>query len=167
MPEESITTSTVYLETTIISYLTAYQSSLIIVAANQELTRQWWREEKAKYRCFISRYVIEESLSGDVDAARRRMEILQTISVLESTSKIESLAGRIVRELEIPASAEADAFHLACAIEYEMDYLLTWNCKHLANGPRMKRLAALAVAESLWMPIILTPQEMVNVKGEL
>jgi hypothetical protein len=166
MPNDPASAATVYLETTIVSYLTAYPSSLIIVAANQELTRQWWREERQKYRCFVSRYVVEESLSGDADAARRRKEILQAIPVLETTPRIESLAARIGRALTIPASAEADAFHLACAIEYEMDYLLTWNCKHLANGPRMKQLSALAAAESLWLPIILTPQEMVNVRGE-
>jgi hypothetical protein len=85
---------------------------------------------------------------------------------LETTSKIESLAGRIARALKIPASAEADAFHLACAIEYEIDYLLTWNCKHLANGPRLKMLAEFAAAESLWMPLILTPMEMIGEKGE-
>ena len=166
MPVESNPTATVYLETTIISYLTAYQSSLIIVAANQELTRQWWREEKAKYRCFISPYVTEESLRGDSDAVARRLEVLEAIRSLEISPNTESLAHRIVRALEIPASADTDAFHLACAIEHRMDYLLTWNCKHLANGPRMKRLASFAAAESLWMPIILTPQEMVNVKGE-
>jgi len=162
MPDESQTTATVYLETTIISYLTSYPSSLIIVAGNQELTRQWWREERAKYRCFISPYVTEECSRGDAEAVARRMEFLRTVTSLDVTSSIRSLARRIARALEIPASAEMDAFHLACAIEYKVDYLLTWNCEHLANGPRLKRLAAFAAAESLWLPIILTPMEMVN-----
>ncbi|MCC6125230.1 MAG: type II toxin-antitoxin system VapC family toxin [Pirellulales bacterium] len=154
MPDEAHAAASVYLETTIISYLTAYPSSLIIVAGNQELTRQWWREERAKYRCFISPYVTAESSRGDSEAAASRLEVLQAIPSLEITPNIRSLARRIVRALEIPASADTDAFHLACAIEYEMDYLLTWNCKHLANGPRLKLLAAIAAAESLWLPII-------------
>jgi predicted nucleic acid-binding protein len=90
------------------------------------------------------------------------MEFLKAVPSLEVTKSIRSLARRIARALEIPSSAETDAFHLACAIEYGIDYLLTWNCKHLANGPRLKLLAAFAAAESLWMPIILTPMEMVE-----
>ena len=159
-------TAKVYLETTIVSYLTSYPSLLIIVAANQVVTRQWWEEERDKYRCFISPYVIEESLLGDPQAAQRRIEILQTIPSLQITPRIELLAERLARALNIPASARMDAFHLACAIEYELDYLLTWNCKHLANGPRLKMLSAFAAAESLWMPIILTPLEMTGETGE-
>ena len=90
------------------------------------------------------------------------LEILETLPSLEVTPEIEALAERIARALEIPAAAKTDAFHLACAIEYEMDYLLTWNCRHLANGPRLKMLAEFATAESLWLPIILTPMEMIE-----
>jgi predicted nucleic acid-binding protein len=115
---------------------------------------------------YISPYVIEESELGDSEAAQRRMVILETIPSLDITPQIEQLAERIAKALKIPRLAQMDAFHLACAIEYGLDYLLTWNCTHLANGPRLKMLSSFAATESLWMPIILTPMEMVSEKGE-
>ena len=96
MLDESNAVPTVYLETTIVSYLTSYPSTHIVVAANQEITRQWWERERSQYRCFVSPYVLKEASLGDQDAARKRMQVLSEISSLKLKPKIELLAARII-----------------------------------------------------------------------
>ena len=152
----------VYLETTIVGYLTSRPSRDIIVASWQELTRQWWEVERPHYRTFISPYVVQEAGAGDPTAAKERLEVLQRIELLPPIAEIEPLAERIVAALDIPDKARLDAFHLAFAVHYELDYLLTWNCAHLANAPRLRRLSDFLCSESLWLPIVCTPTEMVE-----
>jgi|SRR3989304_2867807 len=158
--------ATIYLETTIISYLTSRPHRDIIVAAQQELTRQWWEIEKPRYRCYISPYVLEEASAGDKQAAEKRIQTLQDIEVLPLFPEIESLAEKIGFALNIPMITRMDAFHFACAIYHKLDYLLTWNCSHLANGPRLKQLALFLQKESLWQPLVYTPHEMIEPQEE-
>jgi predicted nucleic acid-binding protein len=162
--EEAISDkATIYLETTIISYLTSRPHRDIVVAAQQEVTRQWWENEKQRYRCVTSPYVLEEASAGDEQAAEKRIQSLQDIEILPLFPEIEFLAEKISSALNIPAAARMDAFHLACAVFHEIDYLLTWNCAHLANGPRLKLLARFLQAESLWQPLVCTPNEMIEI----
>jgi len=153
---------TLYLETTIVSYLTARPSRDIIVFSHQELTRQWWEEERRGYRLFVSPRVIEEAQQGDAAAAQRRMEYLTGSVALEPTEEVEALATLVQGALRIAEKAVGDAYHLAYVIHYEIDYLLTWNCVHLANAQRRRLLAALSRERGLWLPIICTPAEMVE-----
>ncbi len=146
--------------------LTSYPSRDIIVAARQALTRQWWSQQRPNYRCFISAHVIEEAGAGDSTAAAQRLETLQQIEALPPTAGLESLAERVQSALDIPRKARLDAFHLAYAIYYELDYLLTWNCAHLANARRLRMLTDFLQSQSLWLPIICTPEEMVEVSRE-
>jgi hypothetical protein len=152
----------VYIETTIFGFLTARTSRIIVQAARQELTRQWWNEERNKYRRFASAHVIEEASAGDPEAAARRMEALADLEILAPTVELENLAARIQRTLQLPDRARLDAFHVAYAVDYELDYLLTWNCTHLANSEVLRRLMDFLRDEGLWQPIICTPEEMLS-----
>lgn len=153
------------METTIIGYLTSRPSRDIVVAARQQLTQQWWKEERWHYRIFISPYVIEEARGGDPAAAEERLRMLEEIESLEPPPEIEPLAEKVQSALHIPAKARMDAFHLAFAVLYELDYLVTWNCTHLASAPRLRLLADFLKTEALWLPIVCTPAEMVD-QGE-
>ncbi|MGB9860160.1 MAG: type II toxin-antitoxin system VapC family toxin, partial [Moorellaceae bacterium] len=124
----------VYLETTIPSYLAARQSRDIVVAAHQQITREWWTAERKRFRLFVSEAVISECSSGDTEAAARRLSYIEGLPVLAITDSVFKLAKLYLATMLIPLRSEVDALHLACAVIHEMDYLLTWNCKHLAHG---------------------------------
>lgn len=157
--------ASVYVETTIVSYLTSRPNRDIIVAANQELTRQWWEEERKHFELFVSPFVLEEASVGDPLAAERRLELLRQINVLKrNPEKIGNLMEKIHLGLGMPPKARADAIHVAYAIHYHIDYLLSWNCTHLANAIICRRLADFCQTEELWLPIICTPAEMVEEK---
>lgn len=151
---------TVYVETTIVSYLTSRPSRDIIILAHQARTRQWWEEERGKYRLFVSPFVLEEAERGDAEAARRRIEALAEVPSLEPHPRIESLAAEVQKAMQIPEKFGGDAFHLAYAIHYQVDYLLTWNCMHMAGARSRKRLAEFARSANLVVPVICTPDEM-------
>jgi predicted nucleic acid-binding protein len=160
VPHQIIGKPTVYVETSIISYLTGRPSRDTLIREDQGLTRRWWEQRRHLYRLFVSPQVIEESASGDASAAERRLKALAGLESLVSTLETEELVGRLRRALIIPDKSAVDAFHLAFAVIYELDYLLTWNCTHLANAQTLRLLADFCRAESLWLPIICTPREM-------
>jgi hypothetical protein len=165
MDDERYHGSSVYVETTIVSYLTSRPSRDIVIAANQELTRQWWEEERRHLQLFISPFVFEEATKGDPLAVEKRQEILRQIQMLERDPKaIGPLTEKIHGALQMPLKARADAIHLAYAIHYRLDYMLSWNCTHLANAITCRRLADFCQSETLWLPIICTPAEMVEQK---
>lgn len=157
---------TVYIETTIISYLTARPSRDVMVLGNQQLTRQWWDEQRSRYRLVMSPVVVQEAGQGDVHAARSRLALLEEIEMLMSEPPIEQLAVELQLALDIPVKARADAVHLAYAVYYEVEYVLTWNCAHLAGAYSLRRLADYVRAQGLWLPVICTPREMVGPQAE-
>jgi hypothetical protein len=161
MSDEADNRQSVYLETTIFGFLTARPSRVIVQAARQQLTQQWWDEERGKYRTFASAHVIEEARAGDPIAAARRLDALATVEMLAPAPELELLAARLQQSLQLPLKARFDAMHVAYAVYYELDYLLTWNCTHLANGETLRRLTDFLRGQGLWQPIICTPQEMV------
>ena len=151
-----------YVETTIPSYATGRPSRDVVVLGNQEVTRQWWQMRREKYHLFVSTFVIDETSAGDPEMAKRRLDLLHGIDVLGSEAGAEELAIAIGEALGIPKKARLDAYHIAYAMFYELDYLLTWNCTHLANGAALRRLADFAHREDLWLPIIVTPLELMD-----
>jgi hypothetical protein len=161
MPLEPDSRPALYLETTIVSYHTARPSRDIVTFSRQELTRRWWEAERGNYRTFISPFVIEEASGGDPEAASRRLSLLADIESLAPTEDVQSLATRIRVATGLPPSAHGDSLHLSYAIYYELDYLLTWNCGHLANGPTLRRLTDFTKTHGLWLPIVCTPEAMV------
>ena len=151
--------STVYLETTIVSYLTARRSRVVVLAAHQALTRDWWRGRTA-YQLRVSQLVIDEAAVGDSLLRVRRLRALQGISVLPLTDAATRLARELVRKGALPEKATVDAFHIGVAAAHEVAYLLTWNCKHLANATMRSTIEAVCRSEGLTPPIICTPEEL-------
>jgi hypothetical protein len=124
---------TVYVETTVISYLTAWRSPQLVMAANQEVTRTWWDEYRHDYELYVSGVVRQEASSGDEDAVRRRLEVIDSVQELEVPEEAQRLAEQLVMGVPLPQKADVDALHIAVAAINGMDYLLTWNCRHIAN----------------------------------
>jgi hypothetical protein len=156
MPEKS----SLYLETTIPSYLASRPSRDLIVAAHQQITHDWWLQERDNFTLFISEAVLDEISSGDPDASMRRQSFVEDLSILTLTDEVATLAKDYQNQLELPLNAQLDALHFAYAIIYEIDYLLTWNCKHIANGVIIQRLQTINMATNRHTPIIVTPEEL-------
>ena len=136
---------TIYLETTVISYYTSKPSRDIIVLAHQEITREWWDRALKRYAAFISEIVVEEAMAGDPEAAKKRLAILKKFSHLDLSATVEKMAQVYVEKLKIPPKALRDAVHLAVASVHRVDYLVTWNCSHIANGEVIKKLMLFSI----------------------
>ena len=152
----------VYLETTYISYLVARPSRDLLVAAHQRTTEDWWSDRRTEFECFVSQVVLDEAAAGDPDEAEKRLGIVGHFAVLEVTEESESLAAAIVASNIMPPRAVRDAAHIAVAAVNELDYLLTWNCKHLANAQIMRRISVVCNEKGYDMPLICTPEELMG-----
>ena len=155
---------TLYLETTIPSYYTSRPTRDIVVLAHQEITRTWWEHRLPLFDAYVSPVVLEEVRQGDPEAARRRLEVLGNFPVLEATPVIESLAATYMADLMLPGKALRDAAHLAFACGYELDYLVTWNCAHIANAEVRRRLVGVNAVNGRQTPIISTPEELMGME---
>ena len=152
----------VYIETTIISYLTAWRSPQLVMAAHQETTRNWWDDERQNFDLFVSETVIQEAAAGDSAAAQRRLEVLREIAELEITDEARQLAKELFLKTPLPENAQVDALHIATATTNGMDYLLTWNCRHIANATLRIAMAAVCETAGYEIPVICTPLELLE-----
>ena len=152
----------VYIETSIPSYLTARISSDVRAAAWQQITSQWWDEERSKYDIFISELVITEVSRGHQEAAKRRLESLENIAELAIGEEMRELANVLMRGGGIPASSETDALHIAIAAVHRVDYLLTWNCRHINNAMTRPVIRRLCGETGHICPEICTPLELLS-----
>lgn len=152
----------VYIETTIVSYLTAKPSRDLILAAQQEMTREWWTERRRAFDLRVSELVFEEARKGDPGAAARRLESLSGLPVLAVTPESMTLAGHLVRPGLLPREGAVDGLHLALAAVHAMDVLLTWNCTHLANAVLLGGIGRMVRAMGYEMPIVCTPAELMG-----
>lgn len=150
----------VYVETSIISYLTARPSRDLIVAANQQMTAEWWDIHRPDFELYISEMVEVEAERGDAEAAARRLAIVRQLDMLELTDGAQQLAERLLEKRCIPQKAARDAIHIAVAAVHGMDYLLTWNCTHLANAAIRRRIERFLQEQGYESPVICTPQEL-------
>jgi predicted nucleic acid-binding protein len=153
----------VYLETTIISYFTARSSRDIITAAHQQVTQEWWYERRKDFDVFISQIVLQEVNQGDEEAIQRRLEMIGTIPEIEVSPEAVSLAQALVSDGVVPERAAADALHIAVATVQGMDYLLTWNLKHLANAIIRTAITDACRQRGYEPPVICTPEELMEV----
>ncbi len=153
---------TVYIETTIPSYLAARPSRDLVIAGNQELTHEWWNEQRPSFDLYISQFVLDEVAVGDPDAARRRIDILAELNELEIGDDAIRLTERLLREGVVPSKAATDAAHIAIAAVNEMDFLLTWNCKHIANARILKKIYFVCETAGYSCPLICTPAELME-----
>ncbi len=154
------TKSKVYLETTIPSVLTALPSRDIIAAGEQEITRNWWTCLKDRFELYVSELVIEEAMKGDADEAQRRLRVVKGLPLLEIDEETIQLTDIILETGIIPARAAADAAHIAIAARHAVDYLLTWNCRHLANAEIIRQISFHVSEAGFLLPIICTPLEL-------
>jgi PIN domain-containing protein len=150
----------VYLETTIFSYLASHPSRDLIVAAHQQLTREWWQTRRHAYRLFISQAVVAEISAGDPDAVRERSRFAEGIPLVPLTDEVTAVADTLMRRNIVPGRYESDAFHIAFAASAHIELLLTWNCAHIANPHIAERIRQALGAHKLPMPTICTPVEL-------
>jgi len=152
--------ATVYIETTIIGYLTARSCDAVIFLARQELTRQWWNQERGKFELVTSQLVIDEASAGDATAAEERLVYLAGLPLLDVQHPgVTPLAHRLIEEHLLLPKAAADARHVAVSAVFGVDYLLTWNCKHIANAETLPGIYKILRDCGYEPPLILTPEE--------
>jgi predicted nucleic acid-binding protein len=152
----------IYLETTIISYLAARPSRDLRVAAHQQATAEWWAGGRHDFELYVSQLVLEEAAAGDADAAARRLGLIEGLDFLNLTEACLALAEKLVADGSVPAEAEADALHIAVAAVHGMDYLLTWNCRHIANAMMRTRIQRSCFEAGYDAPVVCTPEELLE-----
>lgn len=151
-----------YLETTIPSYLTARPSRDLIVAAHQQITLTWWENRKNDFFIFISQFVVDEAEGGDPEAARRRLEFISEFVFLDITEEVTELASAILKAGVIPGESATDAAHIAIAAVHNMDFLMTWNCAHIANAEIGIAIKSVCESHGFRCPVICTPEELLG-----
>ena len=149
------------METTIISYLAARRSRNLIVRAHQEVTRQWWRK-RAAFEVFACPLVVEEAGRGDVVARIRRQRLLRDLPLLEITNDTRAVARRLLASGPLPAQAEGDALHIGVAAGQGMEYLVTWNCRHIANAWMRPQIEEVIRELGYEPPVLCTPEELLE-----
>jgi predicted nucleic acid-binding protein len=152
----------VYIETSIVSYLIGRPSRDLVTAAHQELTLEWWTRRRPGFDVFVSSAVLDECARGDKDAVRQRLAAVEGIPVLEVTPEALELARFLVKKRILPAKAGADALHIALAGVHGMDFLLTWNCRHIANAEMRFRVEGALRACGFDPPALCTPEELMG-----
>jgi hypothetical protein len=157
---------TVYIETSIVSYRLQRPSSQVIMAARQLLTHQWWNDERGNYELVTSQYVLDEASGGDPVLAAERLQSLDGIPLLPLDPQIGVIANEIISRAILPPKAAIDALHIAMVAHHRIQYLLTWNCKHIANAKILPRIHDVPTDLGCPIPIICTPEEMVDDDSE-
>lgn len=154
--------STVYLETSIIGYLASRPSRDLITAANQQLTRDWREEHRKQYDLYVSESVVAECGAGDPQAAQERLNLIDVIPILDVTEDAEKLADQLIKQVPLPTNAEVDALHIAIATVNGINYLLTWNCAHIANAALQPKIETVCRSAGFEPPTICTPQQLME-----
>jgi hypothetical protein len=152
----------VFIETTIPSYYVAKRPRDIVQAARQELTIEWWDKHRSRYELLSSQIVLDEAARGDGAMAKARLDLLAEIPLLVITDAVLRIAEELLKDGVVPESAGDDAFHIACAGVHGVDFLLTWNCKHIANPHNRQRIRKCFARHGIKMPVICTPEEFIG-----
>lgn len=126
------------------------------------MTRDWWQLRRSTFDLYISQVVLDEVAQGDAEIAAQRLEVLQDVPLLEVTETVENLAAQFILRSNLPPKASDDAIHIALATVNRIDYLLTWNCKHIANAQIQKKLLEICFSFGHTLPIICTPYELMG-----
>lgn len=153
---------TLYMETSVPSFLLAGPSRDLVASGRQEITRAWWRRDHARFDVFISETVREEACRGNRSAAAKRREFLEQFPMLTPTPEVQRLTNLYIRQHIVPAEKIGDAIHLAFAVAYRIQFLCTWNFKHLANALVLQRLRNLNEEQQLFTPLVCTPEELLG-----
>ena len=151
-----------YIETTIVSYLVARPSRDLVLSAHQQVTREWWENERVNYHCIASEEVVREAMLGDTGMAQARIKLLDEVQIVGITAEVEAMAATFMATGALPPTMRPDATHLAAATLSGADYLLTWNCRHLANAHVLRRLQKEAERRGWQLPGVCTPLELMG-----
>jgi predicted nucleic acid-binding protein len=157
--------SSVYVETSVISYYAARPSRDIVTAARQTITQEWWDEARGRFEVYISVLVVEEAKAGDSDAAQRRLAAISGLPILEINDAAEELAKRLIDGGLIPETSTEDALHIALATVHGMDFLLTWNFRHINNAELKTQIRAVIEAVGYECPVICSPEELGGIES--
>ncbi|MBD2773071.1 PIN domain-containing protein [Iningainema tapete] len=160
-------TETVYIETSIFGHLTARSTNNLILAANINITQDWWQNYSSSFVLYASEVVEDEAAKGDRAIATQRLELLRALMLLELTEEALELSQAFLSQSNLPPKAANDALHMALATVYGLDYLLTWNCKHMANAQIQRKLSQISSALGYVLPIICTPYELMGYNMEI
>lgn len=152
----------VYIDTSILGYLTARPTKNLILAANIEITRDWWESRSHEFTLYISQIVLDEVAQGDAEIAAKRLEIIQNLPLLDLNQDVKNLAAQFLLKSNLPPKASDDATHIAAATVHRLNYLLTWNCKHIANAQIQKKLSQISGDLGYELPTICTPYELLG-----
>jgi predicted nucleic acid-binding protein len=152
----------VYLETSVISYLTARPSRDIVIAGHQQITNDWWQTRRTMFDLYISEFVLREARRGDTVAAQERLAILNTIEIVEISPEALALADRLIAKAALPEKSVLDALHIATSVTNGIDFLLTWNCKHIANAIMRSKIEQICRTNGYEPSIICTPEELME-----
>ncbi len=158
--------ATVYIETSVISYLKARPSPALVAAAHQQVTREWWDHHRQRFDQFISPLVLDEAARGDPDAAARRLSALEGFAVLEPTRDAAELVDMLIADGALPSVARDDATHVAIAAVHHMDYLVTWNCRHIDNAESKPLIRSVCAVHGYVCPEICTPEELMGGRSD-
>ncbi len=131
-----------------------------MTAAHQQITHEWWAQARANFDIFVSEAVLEEIREGDQALSVRRLEFVKDLPILTLNAEVGVLVQHYSGRLGLPEHASTDMLHIAFAVAYGLDYLVTWNCKHIANGRVIRRLASINREVGRPTPIIVTPEEL-------
>lgn len=158
---------TIYIETSIFGHLTARPTDNLIVAANIKITQDWWDEHRSSFTLYASEIVQNEAAKGDPTIAAQRLKLLQSLMLLELTEEAFELSQAFLSQSNLPSKASNDSLHIALATVYSLDYLLTWNCKHMANAQIQRKLAQISSDLGYVLPVICTPYELIGYNLEV
>jgi predicted nucleic acid-binding protein len=148
----------IYIETSIVSYLTARPSRDIIAQSHQQITREWWDSRRQEFDVYISLLVRQEAERGDGEAAQRRLAHLTDIPELSITDDVLTLTAALLEAKALPQKAVDDAVHIAIAAVHNVDFLLTWNFKHIANATKLAEIEQIIRSMYRKVPQICTPE---------
>ena len=151
---------TIYLESSVISYYANDFSNDLKVATEQKITKEWWDASLSKFDPYVSVFVIEEVSRGRKKDAERRLKVASAFILLEEKPALHSLAKDYIKKLSLPKTGEIDAYHLAFAAIHEVDFLVSWNCKHIANALKFSAIRKINEAHGFPFPTICTPREL-------
>ena len=157
---------TAYVETSVVSYLTARPSRDVVISAYQKITREWWRDAPERLDLVASALVVAEAGAGDSDAARTRLEALESVALLDATPDAENLANALVEASAVPRQAADDAAHIAIAVTNGVDFLVTWNFRHIANATMRARIEQVCRWAGYEPPVICTPSELMEASDD-
>ncbi len=159
--------SKAYIETSVISYYTARPSRDLVVAAHQEITHEWWDDYRFNYDLYTSQVVFDEASAGNPEASTKRIQALQGIELLDVSNEAADLAEKLIAQKCLPPKAAEDALHIAITAVHGMDYLITWNCKHIANAQMRSAIESVIRQSGYQPPVICTPEELLGDKDNV